>query len=41
MLGEPSAGARWVRLLDESGALLAMGTSGAVPGSLHPEVVLI
>jgi tRNA pseudouridine55 synthase len=31
----------WVRILDERGALLALGTAGHVPGSLHPAVVLI
>jgi len=31
----------WIRLLDESGALVAMGTPGPRPGSLHPAVVLI
>jgi tRNA pseudouridine55 synthase len=31
----------WVRLLDGDGHLLALATSGARPGSLHPAVVLI
>ena len=31
----------WVRLLDPGGALVALATPGAAPGSLHPSVVLI
>lgn len=31
----------WVRLLDDSGTLLAMATPGQTPGSLHPSVVLV
>lgn len=31
----------WTRLLDETGALLALATPGKLPGSLHPSVVLI
>lgn len=31
----------WVRLLDSEGSLLALGTPGMAPGSLHPSVVLI
>ena len=31
----------WVRLLDTTGALVAMATRGTAPGSLHPSVVLI
>ena len=31
----------WVKVLDEQGALLALGIPGATAGSLHPEVVLI
>ena len=32
---------QWVRMLDESGALVAMATRGLSPNSLHPAVVLI
>jgi hypothetical protein len=38
MAGEADA---WVRLLDEQGRLLALGTAGSAPGALHPTVVLI
>jgi tRNA pseudouridine55 synthase len=38
MAGEADA---WVRLLDEQGRLLALGTAGSTPGALHPTVVLI
>jgi len=39
---EPTLGAaEWVRLLDPSGALVAVGTPQRLSGSLHPEVVLI
>jgi tRNA pseudouridine55 synthase len=31
----------WVRLFDQGGALVALATPGAAPGSLHPSVVLI
>ena len=31
----------WVRLLDGTGTLVAMATSGQAPGSLHPSVVLV
>ena len=31
----------WIRLLDGAGALVAVATPGARPGSLHPAVVLI
>ena len=31
----------WVRILDDSGALVAVGTNGLSPNSLHPAVVLI
>ena len=31
----------WVRLVDPSGALVAVARSGRTPGSLHPSVVLI
>ena len=40
----PAAGDQalhWVRVLDQEGALLALGIPGATAGSLHPEVVLI
>ncbi|MDA1184310.1 MAG: tRNA pseudouridine(55) synthase TruB [Acidobacteria bacterium] len=40
----PAAGAlpaAWVRLLDGTGALVAMATPGQTPGSLHPSVVLV
>jgi tRNA pseudouridine55 synthase len=37
----PPGSAEWIRLLDESGALVAMATPGTRPGSLHPSVVLI
>jgi tRNA pseudouridine55 synthase len=33
-------GAEWVRLLDSSGRLLALGTPGRSPHALHPAVVL-
>ena len=33
--------AEWVRVFDASGVLLALGTPGQAPGSLHPAVVLI
>jgi hypothetical protein len=36
---EPRA-ADWVRLLDSSGRLLALGTPGRSPHALHPAVVL-
>jgi tRNA pseudouridine55 synthase len=35
------AGHIWVRLLDDEGHLLALGTPGTRAGSLHPAVVLI
>ena len=39
---EPTLGAaEWVRLLDPSGALVAVGTPQRLSGFLHPEVVLI
>jgi tRNA pseudouridine55 synthase len=37
----PVQPAEWTRLLDATGALLALATPGTAPGSLHPEVVLI
>ncbi|NOT24550.1 MAG: tRNA pseudouridine(55) synthase TruB [Acidobacteria bacterium] len=37
--GNPSS--EWVRLIDLSGALVALGNPGRAPGSLHPSVVLI
>jgi tRNA pseudouridine55 synthase len=37
----PFAGADWTRLLDATGALVALATPGRTPGSLHPSVVLI
>lgn len=37
----PKGGGEWVRLLDPGGALVALATPGATPGSLHPSVVLI
>jgi tRNA pseudouridine55 synthase len=33
-------GGEWVRLLDSSGRLLALGTPGRSPHALHPAVVL-
>jgi tRNA pseudouridine55 synthase len=39
--GAPPAGCDWIRLLDRSGSLLALGRPAAPPGSLHPSVVLI
>ena len=36
-----AAGAEWVRLLDQGGALIALGVPEQGSGSLHPEVVLI
>lgn len=33
--------AQWVRIVDAGGTLLALGTPGQTPGSLHPAVVLI
>ncbi|MEQ1573368.1 MAG: tRNA pseudouridine(55) synthase TruB [Vicinamibacterales bacterium] len=41
IVGDAPGPVAWVRILDEGGALLAMGIPGAVQGSLHPEVVLI
>jgi tRNA pseudouridine55 synthase len=43
---EPAGGGaglaeRWVRLVDEQGHLVALGTPGDAPGSLHPATVLI
>jgi tRNA pseudouridine55 synthase len=37
----PHGAPSWVRLLDREGSLLALGTPGRLPGSLHPSVVLI
>ena len=40
----PAAGDQtphWVKVLDQHGALLALGIQGPTAGSLHPEVVLI
>jgi tRNA pseudouridine55 synthase len=34
-------GPRWVRLLDQDGALVAMASPGPTDGALHPSVVLI
>ena len=34
-------GAEWVRIFDSGGALVALGTKGQAPDSLHPAVVLI
>ena len=34
-------GAEWIRLVDGTGALVALATPGKAPGSLHPSVVLI
>jgi hypothetical protein len=31
----------WTRLVDATGALVALATPGRTPGSLHPSVVLI
>lgn len=38
---DPAYAADWTRLLDTTGALVAMATPGTAPGSLHPSVVLI
>jgi tRNA pseudouridine55 synthase len=38
---ESSPSSEWVRLIDLSGALVALANPGRVPGSLHPSVVLI
>jgi len=38
--GRPGA-PEWVRLIDDDGHLLALGTPGRTEGSLHPQVVLI
>jgi tRNA pseudouridine55 synthase len=35
------SGAEWVRIMDDRGALIALGTAGHTPGSLHPAVVLV
>jgi tRNA pseudouridine55 synthase len=40
-LAAPAGQVEWVRLLDGSGALVALATPGKTPGSLHPAVVLI
>jgi tRNA pseudouridine55 synthase len=40
-LAAPAEHVEWVRLLDGTGALLALATPGRAPGSLHPAVVLI
>ena len=37
----PTMAADWVRIVDASGALLAIGAPGSAPGSLHPTVVVI
>jgi tRNA pseudouridine55 synthase len=37
----PAGAPEWIRLLDETGALVALATAGKAPGSLHPAVVLI
>lgn len=37
----PIEAADWTRLLDATGALVALATPGRTPGSLHPSVVLI
>ena len=37
----PVMAAEWTRLLDATGALVALATPGRVPDSLHPSVVLI
>jgi len=37
----PAGAPEWIRLLDESGVLVALATPGTAPGSLHPAVVLI
>lgn len=39
--GAAPATAEWVRVVDDSGRLLAMARPGSRPGSLHPAVVLI
>jgi tRNA pseudouridine55 synthase len=40
-LAAPAKPVQWTRLLDGTGALLALATPGKAPGSLHPSVVLI
>jgi tRNA pseudouridine55 synthase len=40
-LGPLPDGAAWVRLFGPEGTLVALGTPGTAPGSLHPSVVLI
>jgi tRNA pseudouridine55 synthase len=37
----PVTPAEWTRLVDATGALVALATPGRAPGSLHPSVVLI
>jgi tRNA pseudouridine55 synthase len=37
----PVGAVEWARLLDATGALVAVATPGRTPGSLHPSVVLI
>lgn len=37
----PVTAVEWTRLLDGTGALVALATPGRTPGSLHPSVVLI
>jgi hypothetical protein len=34
-------GAAWIRLIDATGALVALAIPGNTPDSLHPSVVLI
>jgi len=39
--GKPGEAHEWVKLFDERGFLLAVGTAGSTPDALHPAVVLI
>ncbi len=39
--GDASSASGWVRVVDDSGQLVAMARAGSRPGSLHPAVVLI
>jgi tRNA pseudouridine55 synthase len=38
---EADPASAWVRIMDDCGTLLALGTAGHTPGSLHPAVVLV
>jgi tRNA pseudouridine55 synthase len=41
VLAAAPPGAEWIRLVDGTGALVAVATPGSAAGSLHPSVVLI